>query len=310
MLTVQKPAKANNCSLKTSIACAAMAVLGASAAAAAPIPAPVADMIDAAAGDPAQLKVIADIARKTNPDSIAEIDAKIARITSAAAEAKQTKLASQSLLQGWSGSGEIGAFASSGNTNNTGVVVGVKLAKETRRWKHSLNGIVDYQRQSGVTSKERYLAGYEGHYKISPRFYALLTLAYDRDKFSGFNSRFAESLGLGYKIIDTANFKLSGEAGPALRQTHFTNGVRDNAITARGAGNLWWQIRPGIAFTEDASAFYGSFNTSFQSLTALTAKLNGALSARASFQVNTESNPPLGRRKSDTTSRLSLVYGF
>jgi len=48
------------------------------AAHAEPVPASVAAMIDAAAGDPASLKTVADIAKKTNPGSAAEIDAQVA----------------------------------------------------------------------------------------------------------------------------------------------------------------------------------------------------------------------------------------
>jgi putative salt-induced outer membrane protein len=289
---------------------AGMALMIETAAMAVPIPDHVAAMIEAAASDAAQLKTVVDIAKKTNPDSTDEIDARVKAIGIAKTQAKQEKLAAQNVLDGWSGSGEVGAFASTGNTSNVGAVIGLKAAKETRRWKHSFNGIIDYQRQSGLVSKQRYLAGYEGHYNISPALYSLLTLSYESDRFSGFNRRFAESVGLGYNIFDTPTFRLSAEAGPGIRQTRFTDGIQDDGISARGAGNLWWKIAPDIVFTQDGSAFYSSFNTSFQARTALTTKLNGSLSARASFQMNTESNPPIGRRTSDTTSRVSLVYGF
>ncbi len=102
----------------------------------------------------------------------------------------------------------------------------------------ALRGFVDYQRQDGVTTRERYFAGYEGNYNITPNFYALATLAYEKDRFSGFDRRFAESLGLGYKIINTDSVKLDVEGGPALRQTRYTSGINDNAFAARGAGNL------------------------------------------------------------------------
>ncbi len=294
--------------MKTAIALFGLTLAG--AANAAPVPDAVAAMLDAAAGDPAQLKTIADIAKKTNPDAVAEIDARVAALTKSQADAREEKLASQGFSEGWSGSGEAGANISSGNTNNKGVAIGVTLTKETRSWKHSLRGFVDYQRQDGVTTRERYFAGYEGNYNITPNFYALATLSYEKDEFSGFSRRFAESLGLGYKIVNTDTMRLAVEAGPALRQTNFTNGVTDNAFAARGAGNFWWALSPGLEFSEGATIFYDSFNTSFQSLTALTAKLSGKLSARASFQLNTESNPPLGRKKSDTTSRVTLVYAF
>lgn len=294
--------------MKTAIALLSLTLAG--AASAAPIPDAVAAMIDAAAGDAAQLKTIADIAKKTNPASAAEIDARVAALDKAQADARTEKLASQGFMDGWSGSGEAGAFLTSGNTSTRGVAVGVTLTKETLKWKHGLRGFVDYQRQDGITTRERFFAGYEGNYNISPNLYALLTLAYERDVFSGFNRRFAESLGLGYRVINSDSFKLAVEAGPALRQTRFTDGVTSNTFAVRGAGNLRWVISPTTEFTENATVFYDSFNTSFQSITALTAKLGGDLSARASFQFNSESNPPFGRDNTDTTSRVTLVYAF
>jgi putative salt-induced outer membrane protein len=309
-MTLRVAGRSGRFSAVAAMVAAATGLFAAGAATAAPIPDAVAAMIDAAAGDEAQLKTITDIAKKTNPDSAAEIDAKVAAIAAAQASAKEEKLASQDFFEGWSGSGEAGGFISTGNTSTRGVAVGVNVAKETRSWKHSLRGFVDYQRQDGVTTRERYFAGYEGNYNISPNLYALLTLAYERDTFSGFNRRFAESLGLGYKIVNSDTFKLAVEAGPALRQTRFTDGVTSNTFAARGAGNLIWTISPAVEFTENATVFYDSFNTSFQSISALTAKLNGALSARASFQFNSESNPPLGLKKTDTTSRVTLVYAF
>ena len=54
------------------------ALMSATAAVAEPLPGAVTAMLEAAAGDAAQLKTIADIAKKTSPQSVAEIDAKLA----------------------------------------------------------------------------------------------------------------------------------------------------------------------------------------------------------------------------------------
>jgi putative salt-induced outer membrane protein len=288
----------------------AVLLAAATAVAAAPLPDGVAGMLEAAGGDARQLKTIADIAKKANPQSVAEIDARVAAIETAQAKARAEKLASQSFTEGWSGSGEAGGFVSSGNTSTQGVAIGVNLDKQTLNWTHSVRGFIDYQRQDGVTSRERYLAAYEGNYNITPNLYALTTLSYERDPFSGFNRRLAQSLGVGYKIINNDSVKLSVEAGPALRQTRFINGISDNGFAARAATDLLWQINDGLKFTQSGLLFYDSFNTSTQAISALTAKLSGALSARASFQFNSESNPPIGRKNTDTTSRVTIVYSF
>ncbi len=296
--------------MKSSFAVAALAMLSATAATAAALPPAVAAMIDAAAANPDQLKAIVEIARKTNPDATAEIDARVAGLAAAQAAAREETLASQGLMDGWSGQGEAGAFLTSGNTRNRGVAIGANLVKETRKWKHSLRGLVDYQEDDGVISRERYFAGYEGNYNFTPDFYALLTLSYERDVFSGFDRRFAQSVGIGYKVVNTPRLVVGIEGGPALRQTRFTNGFDDNAFAARGALNARWLINDALTFTQNATVFYDSFNTSVYSLSSFTAKLNGALSARLSFQLNSESNPPIGLENLDTISRVTLVYAF
>ena len=71
-------------------------------------------------------------------------------------------------MNGWSGSGEASDFITSGNTDNKGVVIGVKVVKETRTWKHSVRGLVDYQQNNGLKTREPHFAGYEGNYNFTP----------------------------------------------------------------------------------------------------------------------------------------------
>jgi putative salt-induced outer membrane protein len=280
----------------------------ASPALAEPIPAAVAAMIDAASPD--QLAAVASVAKKTNPASAAEIDARVAAINAAAAKAREEKLASQGFLEGWSGQGEAGGFISTGNTRNRGVAIGVSLTKESRSWKHSVRGIVDYQEDNGVASRERYFAGYEGNWKFSSRTYALLALSWEKDRFTGFSSRFTQAIGLGYRVVDTPNLTIAVDGGPALRQTRFINGITDNSFAARAGLNAKWQINDMLNFTQAATYYYDNSNNSLLALSQLTAKLNGRLSARFSFQYNNESNPPPGRLNSDTVTRATLVYSF
>lgn len=275
-----------------------------------PIPDAVAAMIDAVAANPDQLKIVADAARKTNPAAVAEIDARLAAIDRDRAAAEQARYASQGTLDGWSGSGEVGAFASSGNTSNTGIAIAARATKRGLKWRHTARAVIDYQRERGRTSKERYVLGYEGNRTISDNAYALVAGSYESDRFSGFNHRFAETVGLGYKVVDTARVRVAFEGGPALRQTRFTDGNDRVNFAARGATDLRWTVTPRWTLTNNSSVYYDDFNISFQALTAATGKLYGALSARASVQYNSESNPPPGRRNADTTSRMTLVYSF
>jgi putative salt-induced outer membrane protein len=279
-------------------------------AAAEPIPAPVERMIDAVAGNEEQLQLVADVAKRANPASAAEIEAKVAGINEARTRAREERLANQGMMEGWSGQGEAGGFISTGNTTNRGLAVGITLTKETRRWKHAVRGIVDYQEQQGVTSRERYFAGYEGNWKFTRRGFVVLSLSAEQDRFTGFVSRFSQGIGIGYRLVDSEDLTVAIDGGPAVRQTRFTNGVNETSFAGRAALNAKWVISPRLTLSETATYFADDVNSSLLSLTQLTAKLNGSLSARASFQVNNEANPPPGRINTDTVTRATIVYSF
>ena len=278
-----------------------------------PIPAPVADMINAAAasGDAAALAAVATTAKKTNPASVAEIDDLLKQLKSAADAKHQTDLANQEFFDGWKGQGEAGASRATGNTKESTAALGLHFNKEGLRWDHNIDATVDYDNTDDVTTKSRYFAGYNTRYKFeSSGIYATGLLSWENDRFAGFNRRYTESLGLGYSFIDTPDFLLAAEAGPALRQTRYVNGTSDSEVAARVALRNRWVIVPNLTFTEDLSYYYASKNSTLTSDTALTAALTGKLSARLLYHIQRESNPPDGLQNLDTLTRLMLVYSF
>lgn len=292
------------------LAAAVAAAVLAMPAAAAPLPPPVTAMIEAAAGDEAALKAVVEIAKKTNPGSVAEIDALVARLAETAATQREARLAAQGFLEGWDGEGQAGAFLSSGNVDDLGLALGLALRKETRRWRHGLDAVLDYQETEDVRTKERFFLGYAGNWKIDDRLYAYLLLSGERDRFAGYNSRFTESVGLGYRVIDRERLKLDVEGGPALRQTDFVGGDSEFTVSGRVAGNLVWDMAPNASLTQNAAAFLESGNSTITSLTAVTTKMSSALSLRASFELRHETEPPFGRKSTDTSTRVTVVYDF
>lgn len=285
-------------------------VLTAGEALAAPIPGPVEAMIDAAASDPVKLKVVSDVAKQTNPDSVAEIDAKLAGLKAEAEARRVAKLSNQGLLEGWSGQGQAGGFISSGNTEETGLVLGMDLKKESLSWRHRINALVDYKTSNSIQTRERYFVGYEGDYKINDRLYTNLLLSWEKDPFAGFEHRFSESVGLGYSLIKTPTMKLDVDAGLAARQTRLVIGGDENSYGGRAGARYEWKLTPTTIFSEVASGYFDDSGNTLESTTAITTKLSGALSGRASFNVRYESDPPPARETTDTTTRFSLVYSF
>ena len=283
-----------------------------SSAVAAPIPQGVAAMITAASdsGDATVLKTTVDLAKKTSPDSGPEIDALVADLKKAAAEAHLATLENETFLQGWTGQGQAGGSVDTGNTHGRATSVGLRFEREGIRWDQHVLGTADYTREDSVTTQNRVFASYQGDYKLGDRWYGLGLGSYEHDRFAGFYRRFSEALGVGYKVVKRPDMSLGLEAGPAYRQTHFITGDTQNRVGLRLAAKYAWTIGPDLQFTEDAVYYAQSGDSTLTSTTALTAKIRGALSVQASLLYNHEQHPPLGLEKTDTTTRLTLVYGF
>lgn len=283
----------------------------------APLPTQYKTMLDdaVATGSDAEVDAVAKFIKRADPAAVAAVDSALAaRKASQAKAAEAARLAEleakRGLFAGWKGEGQAGAFQSTGNSSTTGVSLGLALTKEGEHWRHNLRALTDYQRSNGVTSRNQLIASYEPNYKFNDRLFAYGLGQYERDRFQGFNSRVTASGGLGYRVIATDTMTLDVKAGPAWRKTNYITGIHTSHLAGLAGARFDWKISKTLGFSQTADALFDSSNTSLASLTALDAKLGGAFTARVSYQVHYESSPPAGVKKTDTLSRLTLVYGF
>lgn len=263
------------------------------------------------------VEAVGALAKKTSPDRIAAIDAmltdyraKRAAEKQAAADAARAKLAAAKFWQNWKGEGQLGATLSSGNTDSTGLSAGLALARKGIDWNHKFRAQADYQRTNGRTSVERFVVEVEPQVRVSDRAFAFGLGRWEHDPILGYDTRWSASGGVGYKLIDGKAMQLSLKGGPAWRQTDFVSGRHDSEFTGLAGVDFGWQLSPALRLTQAASTIVGDSKTATSSLTALSAKLSGALSARVAYSAEIDSNPPPGIEKVDTLTRFTLVYGF
>ena len=282
------------------------AVLCAGPALAAPPPPAVEAMLrEAAKGS--DLDAVVKVAKATNPGSVAEIDALVAGLKADADAAREARLASAGLFDAWSGTGQLGFSKSTGNTDNTGIVVGAELKKDGLTLRHTINGQVDRQTTGGVLTRNKYLAGYQLDYKITPRLFAYGNGSWDKDSFTGISRRFSESVGLGYSVFKSDTITLDVTGGPAFRQTRYVTGLSDNTTTVRAGADFSWKVWDNLTLIERAQIF---LNSEIKSTTAIQATINDALAARLSFDITRQDRVPAGRRRTDTATLASIVYSF
>ena len=280
---------------------------------------------------PAERATVASVAKRAAPDSAAEIDALIADLNRTAeisppqpvyiqlakveAPKKKAEAAEKSdapgFFSGWKGEGSLGGNYSTGNVDQVGFSSALKLNKRGEDWEQALNLSFDYLRNNGLTQRERVYASYQARRDLGTDwFFAFGLLSFERDRFAGISRRFTESAGLGYRLSDAKDFKLTVEGGPALRQTDFTDGRNLEKADLLGRTDLSWKVSDAVRITQAAGFVLSTENSSFYSRSALTTSIIDNLSFRTSFDLTHESDPPLGREGTDTISRASLVYGF
>jgi putative salt-induced outer membrane protein len=307
--------------------CAAAAAVPAAAPAA--LPEPVRAMIEAAiaTGDKAKVAAVVEIARQTNPDDEAEIDAldqafkaRLAIAAEADRARKLEEVRTAGLFEQWHGKGEVGASLSTGNSNDTGVTLALTLERKGIDWQHKLRGRLDYQRSNGHTSREQYVLGYEPRYQIHSDLFAYGFVQYEHDKLQGLASRYSASGGLGYQLIDRPDLHLAVKAGPSFRHTDYAGGQTQDSVGALAGLDFDWQIAKRLKFTQDANmvadtggsavVIVDSAATSVKLVSGLEAKVSDRLTTKLSYAVDYNSNPPVGAVGTDTLSRFTLVYGF
>lgn len=283
------------------------------------LPEPVRAMIDAAiaTGDEAKVRTVIELARTTNPADAAELDAiaadyatALAAKAAADAAAKEEEIRTAGIFENWSGKGELGAFQSTGNAENIGITAGLGLVREGINWRHKLSGRADYQETEGVVTREQFFAAYEPNYKLSERLYAYGLGQYERDRFQGFSARYSVSGGLGYDVLTGDTMTLSVKAGPAWRRTELIGGSSSSSFAGLAAADFDWKLAETISLTQDASALVQSGSSTLISDTGLVAKVSGKMSVRLSYTVEHDTAPPPGAVKTDTLSRLTLIYDF
>lgn len=282
------------------------------AAQAAVLPEAVADMIRVAveSGDPAAANAVVRLAKKSNPQSVAEIDALFTKLKASADYRRRATLRRQRFSQGWKGKGEFGATNSNGNVNSAGASGSVSLVKDGLRWKHSFTASVDYLQHNGVEERDRYFAGHQVNFKFHDRLYALGLTSWEGNRAQGFRSRLIASVGAGYSLIDTPKMSLAVEASPALRKTDYLATNNNSSFGLRVASNYHWNVTPKLTMSADEQFFREGRNQTLTSETALTMKLIDALAARISYRLQRESKSLPSVTSSQTTSRVTLVYTF
>jgi putative salt-induced outer membrane protein len=211
----------------------------------------------------------------------------------------------------WKGKGEAGAVWASGNTDSSSVNLKLAMTKEVDMWKHALDMSYLHGTSNGDTTANKFVGAWQSNYNFSTRSFAFGALRYEHDEFSGFTYQASASTGLGYKFYDTDTVKFSGQAGIGYRQ--IKDGVSDqtsNDLIFVAGLDYEYKVTTTTKLVDKFHMEAGSDNTLLTNFAGVEVKMSDKLALAAGFDVTQNTNPPLGKKKTDTVTTLNLVYAF
>ena len=210
----------------------------------------------------------------------------------------------------WAGKATLGYLATSGNTDNTSLNAGFEVSYTKEQWIHAFKAAAINSAESDVTTAEAYEAGWKSERNLSEGNYLFGQLHWRKDRFSGYDTQFSQTVGYGRRLLDTDKHKLNAEIGVGARQSDLVDGTEESETIGRAALNYAWQISETAAFSQTLAVESGSSNTYTEAVSKLSASLVGSLALVASYTVKNNSDVPVGIEKTDTFTALSLEYTF
>ena len=220
-------------------------------------------------------------------------------------------------LGNWEGKFVGSAARATGNAQNTSYGLAFDAQRKIGKFTHAVNGTLDIASaaqpgsDASTLTQRRWALGYQIDYAIHERAYAFGRFSYEEDQFSGFDYRLFGGAGAGYFLFKSEPLTWKVEAGPGYRYSLIddTDEVMSE-FAVYASSDTDWIIRPGLTFEQDLDITWTAATSTFQSLTALSTALNDSFSVGLSYLYRFETDPPLGRERTDTLLRGSLNYGF
>lgn len=219
----------------------------------------------------------------------------------------------------FSGEGEIGLLITSGNseTESVNAKLGLKYEKEHLLSEAGIAALYSSEKteiskgiEEDKVSAEKYKGSAKLGYKFNEPNYVFVNADYEDDRFSGYDYKTTYSVGYGRKLINSDKMNLDIEVGPGYRYDKLEGGETEDGAIFRGYAKFIYKFTESAAFQQDLTVVTGSENTNTKSVSALKCQIVGALSMKASYTVENNSDVPDDKEKTDTETSLTLVYGF
>jgi putative salt-induced outer membrane protein len=210
----------------------------------------------------------------------------------------------------WTGKVALGYLATSGNTDSSSLNSQFSVGFAHGKWQHTLDATAISSDENDVSTAEAYKLGWKSEYSFSEHDFLFGRAIWRKDRFSGYDQQFSQTVGYGRRVIDTPKHLLSAEIGVGARQSTLRDGSTEDDTIVRGGASYRWKLTETSQFTQDLTVESGNTNTYTESVTAIRTRLLGDFALVASYTLKNNSDVPAGTEKTDTYTALSVEYAF
>ncbi len=205
---------------------------------------------------------------------------------------------------------ELGAIFTSGNTENENIKYKVAVDWDKDVWDYRFTSEGFRSSQNGISNAHRLYHTANANFTISPISYVQGRVAYETDKFSGFDSQSDVTASYGRSVLQNrSNMTLDLTVGAGIRRS-VTEFETNNETIARFAANYNWNLSETADFIQDFSVEAGSESSIYRSETGVQTAIMENLSMKFSVKVKHQSAVPINREKTDTETPITLVLSF
>ena len=208
----------------------------------------------------------------------------------------------------WFGEAELGGSRTSGNTETEILSTAFQLENVRERWRENFNVALDLAREDSETFSRRLFAESESRYVLNDLFlFAFGSM--EKDRFSAFEYRLSEAVGIGYRLVETKDYTLEVEVGPGVRQSRLRdNNNFEGEYTGRLVAVAEWRVLANARLNHKTATTFGTVRTLLETKTSYTTDMRDDLALRLSFELRHNTSVPGETRNTDTLFKVSIVY--
>lgn len=226
----------------------------------------------------------------------------------------------------WDVEVDLGLINTSGNTETTSLQAKLDAKQTLEKWENQyiLSTLYkeDQVEQSDGTkttekTAEKYFGSLKSAYLIGvEKAYLFGYTSHTHDEFGAYRKYTTVALGYGDWLYSSPRVQWFAEAGPGYFEGKKVNPeeedtyITESGAILRAATELVWKISANSEFKQRVSVESGSDNTRTISETSVAASITNAMKLKVGFNVANDTDVAPGKKKTDTTTFVNLVYSF